>query len=146
MPITKEQPIEITEVAVAEEVKIKKTIGYRSPISVLKKLADSRMELILNKNALPFDAVDLSDIYAAILKKQYKNNRMLAEKGKVKKLATILGIKDSNGASMNYILKNWALLLLYKESELQNNRLLKKELNQLLKLKAAGRENEAKAF
>ena len=111
------------------------------------------MELILNKNALPFDAVDLSDIYAAILKKQYKNNRMLAEKGKVKKLATILGIKDSNGASMNYILKNWALLLLYKESELQNNRLLKKELNQLLKLKATGRENEyiaamnkAKAF
>ena len=141
------------ELAVAEEVKIKKTIGYRSPISVLKKLADSRMELILNKNALPFDAVDLSDIYAAILKKQYKNNRMLAEKGKVKKLATILGIKDSNGASMNYILKNWALLLLYKESELQNNRLLKKELNQLLKLKATGRENEyiaamnkAKAF
>ena len=141
------------ELAVAEEVKIKKTIGYRSPISVLKKLADSRMELILNKNALPFDAVDLSDIYAAILKKQYKNNRMLAEKGKVKKLATILGIKDSNEASMNYILKNWALLLLYKESELQNNRLLKKELNQLLKLKATGRENEyiaamnkAKAF
>ncbi len=141
------------ELAAVEEIKIKKIPGYRSPITVLKKLADSRMELYLDKNALPFDAVDLSDMYAAILKKQYKNNRMLAEKGKVKKLATILGIKNANEASMNYILKNWALLLLYKENELQNNRLLQKELNLLFNLKAAGRENDyitamhkAKAF
>jgi len=141
------------ELAAAEEIKIKTTTGYRSPITVLKKLADSRMELILNKNALSFDAVDLSDIYAAVLKKQYKNNRMLAEKGKAMKLATILGIKNGNEAPMNYILKNWALLLLYKEKELQNNRLLKKELNLLFKLKAAGLENDyivamskAKAF
>ena len=141
------------ELAAAEEIKIKTTTGYRSPITVLKKLADSRMELILNKNALSFDAVDLSDIYAAVLKKQYKNNRMLAEKGKAMKLATILGIKKGNEAPMNYILKNWALLLLYKEKELQNNRLLKKDLNLLFKLKAAGLENDyivamskAKAF
>jgi len=141
------------ELAAAEEIKIKTTTGYRSPITVLKKLADSRMELILNKNALSFDAVDLSDIYAAVLKKQYKNNRMLAEKGKAMKLATILGIKNGNEAPMNYILKNWALLLLYKEKELQNNRLLKKDLNLLFKLKAAGLENDyivamskAKAF
>ena len=111
------------------------------------------MELILNKNALSFDAVDLSDMYATILKKQYKNNRMLAEKGKAMKLATILGIKNGNEAPMNYILKNWALVLLYKEKELQNNRLLKKELTLLFKLKAAGLENDyivamskAKAF
>lgn len=148
-PIEKKQK----ELAAEEEIKIKKTPGYRSSISVLKKLADSRMELYLNKNAFPFDAVDLSDMYAAILKKKYKNNRLLAEKGKVKRLATILGINNATDASMNYILKNWALLLLYKESELQNNRLLKKELNQLFKLKVAGRENEyisamnkAKAF
>ena len=141
------------ELAAAEEIKIKTTTGYLSPITVLKKLADSRMELILNKNALSFDAVDLSDIYAAVLKKQYKNNRMLAEKGKAMKLATILGIKKGNEAPMNYILKNWALLLLYKEKELQNNRLLKKDLNLLFKLKAAGLENDyivamskAKAF
>lgn len=141
------------ELAAAEETKIKTIPSYRSPITVLKKLADSRMELLLKKNALPFDAVDLSDIYTAILKKQYKNNRMLAEKGKVKKLAAILGIKNPYEATMNYILKNWASLLLYKENELQNNRILKKELNQLFKLKAAGRENEyiaamnkAKAF
>ena len=94
------------ELAAAEEIKIKTTPGYRSPITVLKKLADSRMELILNKNALSFDAVDLSDMYATILKKQYKNNRMLAEKGKAMKLATILGIKNGNEAPMNYILKN----------------------------------------
>lgn len=148
-PIEKKQK----ELAAEEEIKIKKTPGYRSSISVLKKLADSRMELYLNQNALPFDAVDLSDMYAAILKKKYKNNRLLAEKGNVKRLATILGIKNPNEASMNYILKNWALLLLYKENELQKNHLLKKELNQLFKLKAAGRENEyivamnkAKAF
>ena len=141
------------ELAAAEEIKIKTTPGYRSPITVLKKLADSRMELILNKNALSFDAVDLSDMYATILKKQYKNNRMLAEKGKAMKLATILGIKNGNEAPMNYILKNWALVLLYKEKELQNNRLLKKELTLLFKLKAAGLENDyivamnkAKAF
>ncbi len=130
------------ELAAAEEIKIKKIHGYRSPITVLKKLADSRMELYLDKNALPFDAVDLSDMYAAILKKHYKNNRMLAEKGKVEKLATILGIKNANESSMNYILKNWALLLLYKENELQNNRLLQKELTLLFNLKAAGREND----
>lgn len=141
------------ELALAEEIKIKTTPGYRSPLGILKKLADSRMELYLHKNALPFDAVDLSNIYAAILKKKYKNNRVLAEKGKVKKLAAILGIINAKEASMNYILKNWALLLLYKEKELQNNPILKKELQQLFKLKAAGRENEfilamnkAKAF
>ena len=67
---------------------------------------------------------------------------MLAEKGKVTKLATILGIKNANEGPMNYILKNWALLLLYKENELKNNRLLKKELNHLFKLKNSGHENE----
>ncbi len=55
--------------------------------------------------------------------------------------------------SMQYVLRNWALILLYKEEELQQNRLLRNEINRLLTLKATGRENEfiaamrkAKAF
>lgn len=148
-PIDKEQK----ELAAIEAENIKTKKGYRSSYATLKKLADSRMELLLYKNALRFDAVDLSDVYAAILKKQFKNNRTLAEKGKIKKLASILQIKNYEAPGMNYVLKNWALILLSKEKELQSNRILRKELNQLFKLKATGRENEyivamqkAKAF
>lgn len=148
-PIKEEQK----ELAAAEAEKIRTTKGYRSSFATLKKLADSRMELLLNKNALRFDAVDLSDVYASILKMQYKNNRSLAEKGKIKKLAKVLSINNYEEPAMNYVLKNWALILLSKEKELQSNRILRKELNQLFKLKAAGREHEyivamqkAKAF
>ncbi len=93
-PIEKEQQ----QIAAAEEKKIKANPRYRSPATILKKLADSRMELLLQKNAICFDAVDLSDIYAAILKKKFKNNRALAEKGKVKKLAAVLGIQNTDDA------------------------------------------------
>lgn len=134
-PINKEQK----ELAAAEAGKIKNTPGYRSPLSVLKKFAESRMELRLNKSAFNFDAVDLSDIYAAILKKQFSNDRYLAKKGAVKKLAGLLQIKN-NSPAMNYILENWALVLLYKEKELRKNNELKKELKRLFLLKATGKE------
>ena len=138
------RPIENEQRLIAQEEanKIKLDPCYRSPASVLKKLAESRMELVLHKNAVRFDAVDLSDMYAAILKKQYKNNRMLAEKGKTKKLAAILGIRNVDEPAMTYVLKNWALILLYNEKELRSNPVFKKELSNLFTLKAMGKENE----
>lgn len=148
-PIEKEQQA----IAMNEVLKIKENPRHRSAADVLRKLAESRMELVLNKNAFHFDAVDLSDVYAAILKKQYKNNRRLAEKGKVKKLVSMLAIKNYDQPAMKYVIKNWALILLYKEEELKKNSILKRELKNLFVVKAAGKEKEyitglqkAKAF
>ena len=50
-PIREEQK----KLAEAEALKIKSTKGYRSPVSILKKLADSRLELVLQKNSVRFD-------------------------------------------------------------------------------------------
>ncbi len=128
------------ELAIAEQVKIKAGKNYRSPGSVLKILANSRLELVLQKRAVHFDATDLSRVYAAIITKKYKGNRCLAENNAAKKLAGILQIKNYQDDQMNFILKNWAVMLLRNEKELRRNRLLKKTLKKLFLLKAAGSE------
>jgi hypothetical protein len=135
-PLKKEQK----ELAVSEEFKIRSIKKYRSPSPVLKTLADSRLELVLKKTAVNFDATDLSRAYAAILTQKYKGNRSLAEKDAVKKLAGILLIKNYQDKKMNFILKNWAVLLLSNEKELQRNSNLKKVLKKLFELKARGSE------
>jgi hypothetical protein len=135
-PLEKEQ----RELAAAEALKIKTTKGYRSPASVLKTLANSRLELVLNKTAVGFDATDLSRIYAGILAKKYKSKRKAAEAAGIKKLAGILQVKNYLDNNMNFILKSWAVLLLSNEKELQGNGPLKKALKKLFVLKAAGSE------
>jgi hypothetical protein len=137
-PLQKEQKL----LAMEEDLKIKAEKKYRSPSTVLKSLANSRMELVLQKNAVSFDATDLSRAYAAILTKKYKSNRTLAEKDAAKKLAGILQIKNYQDSNMNFILKNWAVLLLSKEKELRRNSPLKKEIKKLFALKAGGSEEE----
>ena len=52
-------------IAAAEAKKIRSIKGYRTPATVLKKLAESRLELILEKKAVQFDVTDLSRAYAA---------------------------------------------------------------------------------
>ena len=135
-PIQMEQ----RELAAAEEQQIRSVTGYRSSAAVLKKLAGSRMELILQKNAVRFDATDMSRAYAATLIKKYRANRILAEKETVKKLAKILNIKDYHEINLSFVLKNWALLLLYYEKKLQQNSGLRIALKSILKLKASGAE------
>lgn len=131
---------EIFEIATTEAQKIKTIPGYRSPATVLKKLAESKLELLLQKKAVWFDANDLSLAYSSILKNKYNNNRTRFEQGNEKKLATLLQIKNSEEPIMKFILQNWALLFMHEETTLQKNSALKKTLKQLFVLKATGRE------
>jgi hypothetical protein len=128
------------ELATAEDLKIRSNNAYRSPVSVLKTLANSRLELVLQKSAVSFDATDMSRAYAGILTKKYNGNRMLAEKGAGKKLANLMLIKNYREDNMKFILKNWAVLLLSNEKELRHNNALKKMLKKLFILKAGGSE------
>ncbi len=137
-PIREEQK----KFADEEALKIKSIKGYRSPASALKKLADSRLELVLQKTAVRFDATDLSLVYANILKNQYNNNRKVAEEPSFTKLADILQLKNYHEEKLKFILKNWCVLLLTHEQELYRNSGLKKTLKKLFVLKASGNEED----
>jgi len=137
-PIGKEQK----QLAEAEALKIKSIKGYRSPAPVLKKLADSRLEMLLKNTAVRFDATDLSLVYARILKDQYNNNRKLAEELCFKKLADWLQLKNYHEEKLQFILKNWCILLFSNEQELRHNSGLKKILKKLFELKATGFEED----
>ena len=136
------RPIEKTqqEIALTEAARIKAGNKYRTAPAVLKMLAESRLELVLQKNAVRFDATDLSRVYAGIITQKYKGNRRLAEKGAAEKLAGILQIKNYQDDSMNFILRNWAVFLLCNEKEIRQNSSLKRTLKTLLRLKANGSE------
>src|SRR5688500_5651294 len=133
---------ELKQLAEAEALKIKSIKGYRSPAPVLKKLADSRLEMLLKKKAVRFDATDLSLIYARILKDQYNNNRKLAEDCCFKKLIEWLRLKNYHEEKLQFILKNWCVLLFSNEQELRHNNGLKKILKKLFELKASGSEED----
>jgi hypothetical protein len=137
-PIGEEQK----KLAETEQLKIKTIKGYRSPVSVLKKLADSRMELALQKKTVRFDATDLSVAYANILKNQYNNNRKVAEELSFTKLAEIIQLKNYHKEEIKFILKNWCILLLTYEQGLRGSSDLKKTLKKLFELKAGGDEED----
>ena len=137
-PIREEQK----KLAEAEAKKIKSTRGYRSSASTLKKLAGSRLELVLQKNAAEFDATDLSLAYAHILANQYDNHRKVAEKISLPKLIEIMQLKNYHEEKLEFILKNWCVLLLDNEQELRRNNDLKKSLQKLFELKASGNEQD----
>ena len=63
-----------------------------------------------------------------ILKDQYNNKRKPAEELALKKLAAILKIKNYQEVNIQYVLKNWSILLLNNEKELRSNGGLKKIL------------------
>lgn len=135
--------------AETEALKIKSIKGYRSPASVLKKLADSRLEILLKKTAVKFDATDLSLVYAGILKDQYNDNRKLAEEHCFTKLIEWLPLKNYHEEKLQFILKNWCVLLFGNEpayrtgrQELRHNNGLKKILKKLFALKAEGLEED----
>jgi hypothetical protein len=129
-------------IAEAEAKKIRSIKGYLTPPTVLKKLAESRLELNLAKKAAQFDVTDLSRAYAAILKDDYNNKRKPAEELATKKLVKILQIKNWPEVNLQYVLKNWSILLLSGERELRGNRELRKTLRILFELKARGSEEE----
>jgi len=128
--------------AEAETLKIKSVRGYRSSVSTLKKLADSRLEMVLQKTAVRFDATDLSRAYASILKEQYDGNRKVAEELSFTKLVDIVQIKNYHEEKIKFILKNWCILLLIHEQELRRSSVIKRILKKLFQLKASGTEEE----
>lgn len=135
-PIEKRQQ----QIAEAEAAKITADKKYRSSPAVLKVLAQSRLELILQKSAAGFDATDLSRVYANIITKKFKGSRLLAEKNAAKKLASILQIKNYQDDNINFVLKNWALFLLCNEEGLGKSSDLKRSLKHIFSLKANGSE------
>lgn len=89
---------------------------------------------------MQFDANDLSLAYAAILQKQFKNNRIKFEKDIAKQLASILKLTIADVPMLEFTVQNWALLLMGHKKELQQNQALKKSLKELFLLKAKGNE------
>ena len=135
-PLEKKQQ----QLAATEAAKIQVNKKYRTAPAVLKTLAQSRLELLLQKNAIRFDATDMSRVYVGITTKKYNGSRLLAQKNAAKKLAAILQIKNYQDDSINFVLKNWAVFLLCKEKELAKNTHLKRILKNLCSLKATGSE------
>ncbi|HMD01065.1 MAG TPA: hypothetical protein VKH37_12965, partial [Ferruginibacter sp.] len=126
-----------------EAKKIRSIPGYRTPVSALKILAESRLELFVQKTSTGFDATDLSIAWIDILKTYYKGNRLLATNAGAKKLAAILSIRNFQEATMKFVLENWALLLLSsKENKWQNDKKFKAKLIKLFELKAYGSEEQ----
>jgi hypothetical protein len=125
-----------------EAKKIRTIIGYRTPANVLKKLAGSRLELVLNKKAVRFDVTDLSRVYALILKNVHGNKRKPAEELATKKLTSLLQIKKPPDENLEFVLKNWSILLFNNEKEIRRSRELRNVLKKLFELKASGYEEE----
>ena len=137
-PIRKDQRL----LADTEALQIKSAKNYRTPPSILKELADSRMELLLESKPACFDATDLSLAYARILQKQSNGDRKSADNPSFYKLARLLQIKNHYETKMQFILKNWCVLLGNKLEELRRNTTLRKTLKKLFELKAYGHEEE----
>ena len=130
------------QISETEASKIKSTKGYRTPTAILEKLADSRMEIVLKKTAVAFDATDISLVYARILKEQWNNDRKLAEGVLFTKLVKLLQIKNYQEEKLKFILKNWCVLLLSREEKLRRNKKLKTMLKDLFEIKASGAEED----
>jgi hypothetical protein len=52
----------------------------------------------------------------------------------------MLGIKNYQGENISFVLKNWGILLLAGEKELQSNAGLRRTVKELVNLKAGGSE------
>ncbi len=130
------------DLASSEALKIKADPAYRSSETTLKKLAGSRLQLIIKEDAVSFDATDLSLAWAGILARKFYNNRMLAGTHAAEKLAALLGLNDWQEPNLAFVLQNWSLLLPDGETELRDNSLLKTILKKLVLAKAFGSEDE----
>lgn len=135
---------DLTQIAATEAQKLKAQNGYRSSSAVLKKLADGRLEIILSKHStVRFDATDLSLAYLNIVKRKYAGNRKIAEQDsyqKLKKLLQLPGLTDDE--TLQYVLKNWCVILMADPSALLSDKSLLKSLRTLFLLKAKGNEEE----
>jgi hypothetical protein len=130
----------LKELAAAEAKKISTITGYRTSSSTLEKLAAGRLELVMDKRAVSFDATDLSVAWMEILQKKYNNDRRVIKETDIKRMAAILKIKDHREPKMNFVLQNWALFLLANDATLKKDRALRQTLAKIFQLKANGSE------
>ncbi len=137
-PVEKEQK----QIAEAEAKKIAIQKGYRTPEPILKKLADSRMELVLKGKPVAFDATDLSRAYNNYIQKQFKGNRKAAEQATFGPLALAAGFKNAYEPVLNFVLANWCVPLMHNPAWYTRHPGLKEQLHRLLSLKAHGSEEE----
>ncbi len=130
------------QIAQTEMDKIKANPGYRTSAVILKKLAESRMELVSNKKSVAFDATDCSRAYAEIVKKQFAGDRKAAELFSMKKMLNLVNMKNYSEEQMRYVLTNWSLLLYNKKTGLQLTADEKMKLKSIFKMKAKGSEED----
>lgn len=135
---------ELKQIAATEARKLKSQKGYRSPAAVLKKLADGRLEIILEKQAaVRFDANDLSVAYHEIVKRKYAGNRKNATEDSYNQLIKILQLPGlSNDDNLQFVIKNWCVILMADTSSRSVVKSLKEALRKIFLLKAHGIEED----
>lgn len=138
------RPIEEKQrkLAEAEQQKNQQQKHYRSTEKTLKLLAESRMELVWNQNAVNFDATDLSRVYAEIIKLKYRTNRQQSMEEVNIRMRKLLEIPLSGDNTLAFIISNWSVLLMENEKEIRKNSALRQQLKQLLQKKGQGNETE----
>jgi thiol:disulfide interchange protein len=126
-----------------EDEKRKTIKGYRSTSPVLKKLANSRMELLLKGKPVRFDANDLSTAYASVIKAHYAGNRKAAEEYACHRLIKLLHLESAyRNNNLLFVVKNWCVLLMANEKLLRSDKALQQQLKKMFLLKANGSEEE----
>ncbi len=135
---------ELKQLAASEHEVLKTKKNYRSPASVLKKLANGRLELIINKNsAVRFDATDSSIAYWKIVKLKYGGNRKIAEKESYDEILKFLKLPEIiNDVTLQYVIKNWCVLLMADSAKFHSDKSLAVTLKKLFLLKAQYNEEE----
>ncbi len=135
---------ELKQLAASEQELLKTTKNYRSPASVLKKLANGRLELIMNKNStVRFDATDLSIAYWNIVKIKYDGNRKIAEQESYNELLKFMKIPELiKDETAKYVIKNWSVILMADSSKLISDKSLTEVLKKIFHLKSQGNEEE----
>ncbi len=123
----------LRELADSEYEKISTQKPYRSPASILNKLADSKLELFTGtrKNAVQIDATDLSALSLAILHNKYGGNMERQNKAMVLHAARVKNVIERR------FVDNWLKILGPEQWEGSLN---KSDMRELLRLKSAGDE------
>ncbi len=137
-PIKEEQK----QLAAEEDQKRQTIKGYRSSAAVLNKLADSRLELTVDKKKpVRFDATDLSLLYATIVNKKYGGNRRKAEQESYRELTETMGLNVFD-ETFRYVMGNWSVILMSNSTALLKNKPVLKALETAFILKSVGREED----
>lgn len=125
--------------------KIQTQKGYRSSINIMRKLADSNLELMLSKDGHhEFDASFLSQSITQCIKDEFEGNRERAIAETKAQTQKFLGLKnkDLRSSEEQQSLRNFSLLLqVFTDLSAWGNR-DKKELIRLVKEKGSGSERQ----